>query len=64
MTPGRALRPVDEQLLAAARKGISGDKAKDVLPGLREKVTLYRDSGHDGVNRAKVDLDRDDRWDE
>ena len=27
-------------------------------------MNLYQDDGHSSVNRAKVDLDRDDKWDE
>lgn len=59
--PG-ALRPFDEQIVAKAGTAISGDKVKDAIPG-SVKVNLYADNGG-GVNRAKLDLDRDDRFDE
>lgn len=58
-----ALRPNDLQVLALARKGIAGDKVKDALRG-EWKVNLYRDAGQAGVNRLKIDLDHDDKWDE
>jgi hypothetical protein len=59
-----ALRPMDEEILAAAKAGISGDKVKDAIPGRPWKVNMYKDAGQAGVNRLKVDLDRDDKWDE
>ena len=59
-----ALRPMDREILARAGKGISGDKAKDAIRGRAWKVNLYQDAGHSRVNRLKVDLDRDEKWDE
>jgi len=59
-----ALRELDGRILERAARGISGDKVKDVFPGDAVKVSLYRDAGHPAVNRAKLDLDRDDKWDE
>lgn len=61
---GQALRPMDERILARAAKPVSGDKVKDAFPGERWKVNLYKDAGHAGVNRLKIDLDRDEKWDE
>lgn len=58
------LRDMDQKILAAAAAGVSGDKAKDAIKGGAYKVNLYRDSGKSAVNRAKVDLDRDEKWDE
>ena len=61
---GDALRPMDNEVLALARAGISGDRVKDATAGKPYKVSLYRDAGQTGVNRLKIDLDRDDKWDE
>ena len=59
-----AARPHDPAVLAWAKRSISGDKQKDVSKGKRYKINVYKDAGHATVNRAKVDLDRDDKWDE
>jgi len=61
---GDALRAMDTEILALARAGIAGDRIKDATAGKPYKVSLYRDSGAAGVNRLKIDLDRDDKWDE
>jgi hypothetical protein len=58
------LRPMDREILDLARAGIRGDRVKDATAGKPYKVSLYRDAGSPGVNRLKVDLDRDDKWDE
>lgn len=58
-----SLRPNDLKVLDLARQGIAGDKVKDALRG-EWKVNLYRDAGQAGVNRLKIDLDRDEKWDE
>ncbi|MCE7869580.1 hypothetical protein DYH09_04280 [bacterium CPR1] len=60
--PG-ALRSFDQAILDRAGQKISGDKIKDALPG-PVKVNLYQDKAGQGVNRAKLDLDRDDKFDE
>ncbi|MBM4360599.1 MAG: hypothetical protein FJ096_21030 [Deltaproteobacteria bacterium] len=62
-TPGdpAALRPIDGRILERVRAGVASDKVKDAFPGERIKVNLYNESGK---IRAKVDLDRDDKWDE
>lgn len=59
-----ALRPMDTEIIAAAAAKISGDKVKDAIRGRSWKVNLYKDAGEAQVNRAKIDLDRDDKWDE
>lgn len=61
---GEALRDMDSQILARVQKNIAGDKVKDAVPTARWKVNLYKDAGHASVNRLKIDLDRDDKWDE
>lgn len=35
------LRPMDREVLARVKQGISGDKVKDVFPGKAYKVSLY-----------------------
>lgn len=55
---------VHQAVLAASKQNISGDKAKDVLKGRAYKVNLYKDAGQSAVNRLKLDLDRDEKWDE
>jgi hypothetical protein len=37
---------------------------KDASRGNAFKVNLYQDEDKVSMNRAKVDLDRDDKWDE
>lgn len=58
------LRPMDRELLELAKRPIAGDKVKDAFPRARHKVNLYKDAGQTQVNRAKLDLDRDEKWDE
>ena len=59
-----ALRSMDREILARVAQGISGDKAKDAVRGRPWKVNLYQDAGQARVNRLKIDLDRDEKWDE
>jgi len=47
-----------------AQKTITEKKKKDVRPDSSYKINIYQDDGHTTVNRAKVDIDRDDKWDE
>lgn len=54
----------DRSVLAAATGAFDATKAKDALGARGPKVNLYRDPGEPKVNRAKVDLDRDEKWDE
>lgn len=57
-------RAWDAEVLAWKDKSIPGDKEKDVSKGMSYKINVYKDAGHANVNRAKVDLDRDDKFDE
>lgn len=57
-------RPVDAEVLAFQGRDIGSDKLKDVTKGRPYKVNVYQDAGESSVNRAKIDLDRDDKWDE
>lgn len=61
---GPAMRDVDKAVMAWAGKDLGKKKIKDAIKGRGFKVNLYQDSGKSAVNRAKVDLDRDDKWDE
>lgn len=45
-------------------KDLGSDKRKDTTKGRAWKVNVYQDAGQATANRAKVDLDRDDKWDE
>ncbi len=56
-------KDLNARILIAAERRLSSDKMKDAIPG-PAKVNLYQDAGFQQVNRLKVDLDRDDRWDE
>jgi hypothetical protein len=56
-----ALRALDRKLLDRVQAGFPGDKVKDAFTSERYKVNLYKEAG---VVRAKVDLDRDEKWDE
>ena len=47
-----------------AGKDLGSSKKKDLHSGAAYKISLYQDSGNSSVFRAKVDLDRDDKWDE
>ncbi|MFT5686695.1 MAG: hypothetical protein ACI8RZ_007651 [Myxococcota bacterium] len=62
--PAAVGRPVDQFILARAGKNLGTGKVKDASKGQAFKVNLYQDDGHSVMNRAKVDLDRDDKWDE
>jgi hypothetical protein len=51
-------------VIAWSKKTISGDKQKDVSKGKPYKINVYRDAGHATVNRAKVDVNRNDKFDD
>jgi hypothetical protein len=53
---------VDGAMEQALRQSVR-DKIKDAIKGRAFKINLYSDDGA-RWNRAKVDLDRDDKWDE
>jgi pyruvate/2-oxoglutarate dehydrogenase complex dihydrolipoamide acyltransferase (E2) component len=59
-----AKRDVDRALVPYIGKDLGTSKKKDVTSGKPYKVNVYQDDGHATANRAKVDLDRDDQWDE
>jgi len=51
-------------VLQASERTLSGDRVKDAFRGRSYKVNLYADPGGGRVKRAKIDLDRDEKWDE
>ena len=61
---GAGLRSVDREVLKWKHLPIPVPKKKDVSKGRAYKINVYQDDPGTGVGRAKVDLDRDDRWDE
>ncbi len=59
-----AERPADRTISSRVGTDLGAKKLKDVSKGQTFKVNLYQDEGHPTLNRAKIDLDRDDLWDE
>lgn len=58
------LRPMDQQILDLLAKDASTDKLKDAFPGKPFKANIYRDGAGTKFNRVKIDLNRNDKWDE
>lgn len=56
------LRPVDKEILA--RAGKPGKPSDDATPGEPYRVALSAEQGSAKLNRVKLDLDRDGKWDE
>ena len=65
-TPANEMAPraYDAEVIAWSKKSISGDKVKDASKGKPYKINLYKDAGKPTVNRAKVELNRHDKFDE
>ncbi|MCK6524655.1 hypothetical protein L6R49_24880, partial [Myxococcota bacterium] len=61
---GPGMRAEDSVALQYLGRDIGSDKLKDVSKGRTFKVNVYQDAGHKTANRVKIDLDRDDKWDE
>lgn len=64
---GIALRPMDRMILdriQGAGGAIPGSKVKDAFSSQAWKVNLYKDAGQSKVNRLKIDLNRNNKWDE
>lgn len=59
-----AARTYDAEVIAWSQKSISGDKVKDASKGKPYKINLYKDAGHKTVNRAKVDANRNNKFDD
>ncbi len=60
--PLLAMRPFDDEIIRLLQQTPSGDKAKDATPNRPYKVNLYAEGGK--YVRAKVDLNRNGKWDE
>ena len=56
------MRPFDEEIIRLFEQTPSSDKVKDATPSRPYKVNLYAEGGK--YVRAKVDLNRNDKWDE
>ena len=57
-------RPWDSLILSRNGQDLRSDKIKDASKSESYKVNLYQDAGFSVMNRAKVDYDRDEKWDE
>ncbi|MES2639273.1 MAG: hypothetical protein V4850_07305 [Myxococcota bacterium] len=57
-------REIDITVFSYVGRDIGSDKLKDVSKGKPFKVNVYQDPGSPTANRVKVDLDRDEKWDE
>ncbi|MCH9689000.1 MAG: hypothetical protein K0V04_46635 [Deltaproteobacteria bacterium] len=60
--PLAAGTPVDVAMASARARPVQS-KIKDASKGMAFKINIYSDDGS-RWNRAKIDLDRDDHWDE
>lgn len=54
---------IDEVLLAASQSPAKNGRVRDQDPTAPYKINIYQDADRATANRAKVDLDRDGRWD-
>ncbi len=57
-------RAVDKAVMSWVGRDLGSKKRKDVAAGKPFKINVYQDAGETTANRAKVDLDRDGKWDE
>ncbi len=62
--PAASSRPWDSLILGRKGQNLGSDKIKDASKGAPYKVNLYQDADSPVMNRAKVDYDRDEKWDE
>lgn len=58
-----SMDPVDLALMKWVGQDLGTTKIKDATKGQPFKINVYQDAGNASANRAKIDLDRDDRWD-
>lgn len=63
-TNANGLRPVDQKILSQLSASVSGDKIKDAFSKESYKVNFYRENGEATWSRLKVDLNRNEKWDE
>jgi hypothetical protein len=57
-------RPYDTAILAFKGKHLDSDRIKDASKSETWKISVYQDSGQSTVNRIKVDVNRNGKWDE
>jgi hypothetical protein len=57
-------RAYDTEAIAWKGKTISGDKIKDASHGKPYKINVYKDAGSPTVDRVKIDLNRNGKFDE
>lgn len=57
------LRSVDNAIFPMLGQPATSEKVKDAIPGAA-KVSLYHDDKSGFYNRLKIDLNRNDKWDE
>jgi hypothetical protein len=63
-TQSIAADAMTQEVLSWQGRNIQTDKIKDASTGSSYKLNVYQDAGEPTVNRVKVDLDRDEKWDE
>jgi hypothetical protein len=63
-TSDLAARPYDAEVIAWRTKTAPKGKLKDADPGAAWKLDLYEDTGKPTINRAKVDANRNGKWDD
>ena len=61
---GDGLREAERAAMAWRGKSLGRSKGTDVTSDAPYKITVVQDPGHATVNRLRIDLDRDDKWDE
>ncbi len=63
---GHGLREVDREAFSWQGRTLRSEKVHDATKSKDTpyKINVYRDPGHTTVTRLRIDLDRDDRWDE
>ena len=63
---GHGLREVDREAFSWQGRTLRSEKVHDATKSKKTpyKINVYRDPGHTTVTRLRIDLDRDDRWDE
>lgn len=59
-----AAREWDKDVIAWKGRSINSDKLKDAIKGKSYKVNLYKDAGSSTVDRAKIDINKNSKWDE
>jgi hypothetical protein len=63
-TSDLAARPYDADVLAWRTKTAPKGKIKDAAPGASYKLDVYQDKGKPTIDRAKLDANRNGKWDD